>query len=169
MYARNTDLDTLATVANELDMDLLETRNEGNRIKFTIRLKPGVSKFQKMNLRPSDIEWIAGEPIIPQWKMKKAGRAVCFHGHYAFFHRLFELSPDASVESSWYGKIIHTKETLMENAQKLGMTPLGPPGNIYHGFQVRETCYCLDSDPDPEGIYTGETNESYAARLGLSS
>ncbi len=154
MYAKGTTLETLQAVANELDMELNETDSDNgrNRIKFTIRLKPGNLRFAKMSPNPDgDISF--STMTVEQWKWRRAGRSVCFHGHYAFFHRLFELSPNASVESSWYGKIVHTKETLRENAQKMGQTPLGNPGNIYHVFQVRETCKCLEDDPNPLEIY----------------
>ena len=151
------NIHVLEDIADSLGMELTNTedcyRGIPDRIKFTLRLKNGNEKYQSKKPRPQTLEWVEGEPITDEWIFRRMGRSVCFHGHYAFFDKLFEKYPNAEIQSSWYGDWKHTADTLQENAQEMGMQPLGPEGNIHHRFQLRECCDCTLTDNNPEGIY----------------
>ena len=153
MYAKNCTVEDLQAVADSLNFKLDATdESDRKRVRFTIKPQNGAVEYRKLNPHPTRYDTIAADGGVSGWKFRKA-HAICFHGHYAFFHALFERCPDASVSSSWFGPVAYTRETLRENAQELGMRPLGPEGNIYHDFQIRETCDCTQHDPNPLNIY----------------
>lgn len=68
--------------------------------RFTLKLGP-----DKVYQRTSATQTTkAGEP--------RKVAAVCWHGHAAFFRRLFELEPTAIVTSSRMGDIRYTADTF---------------------------------------------------------
>jgi len=138
MYAKGFSKETIERAAFRLGMDA-DIEEQPGRIKFTVRNLHSSSTYHS---------------VSPEGRNLRS--VVCYHGHYALFKKMFELqgNPDATIESSRYGKIIYTPDTLREKAQEFGMRRLNDdPVSIYWDWQRRDLCHCADSDPNPEGIY----------------
>lgn len=120
MVAYGVDMDTLELIAQETGVRLNETEARGKGIKFTLR--PTGDEFRKVNP-------ISGRRI----------NAICWHGHKAFFDRLFALLPTARVKSQY----ADYKGLEDYRAQYLNSdTRLGPGGNMYHRWKQSDCCDC---------------------------
>lgn len=151
MYAKGCNVYDLAEAAARAGVKV-DYEDLNNRIRFTLKLAED-KKFQK--LRPSATMSSVKYMQVDEWKMRKTGN-VCFHGHYRFLYELFNINPNAVVDSSLYGKVRYTADDFEEKAREYGMQPLGPHGNIYHVWQLRETCDCAEN-----GIILESNNSPY--------
>lgn len=102
MYAKNIELASMVESASKFGFQL-NTEVEAKRIKFTLR-RGSNTKYQKVSRS------FHGD--------RKTG-SVCLHGHYHFFKECFQFAPQASFESAWYGKIVHTADTLEDNYDRM--------------------------------------------------
>lgn len=96
-----------------------------DRSRFKVRLRPTGGKYAKIN------------PISGR---KSSG--VCFHGHYDFMEVLYLIAVPV-IETSWYGHIKYeSQDDFLTKAEEFGNRPLGPEGNIYHEYRIRDQCNC---------------------------
>ena len=144
MYAYNVPEHVLGQIAQELGFELdSDTQNDRKRVRFTLKLKEG-DKYRKLspNMFPGESLLVYfGDAAPPKWKWRRTS-SVCFHGHYAFFERLFERTPAAIVTTSRYGPIRYEGPNWHEVADALGNQRMGRGGNIYHSLEIRDCCNC---------------------------
>lgn len=138
MYAKGTTISELQAAADFVGVGL-SADNDGNRIRFTLKLQG--EKYRKLSPNPGRLVWVDGKPSASDWKWRKAN-GVCYHGHYDFLAELFANVPDASVASSRQGKVTYTGDTFSDLADEYGNNPIAPPGNIHHVFKLRDCCEC---------------------------
>lgn len=125
MYAKNATREQLITAANNCDV-LINIERRSAREMFTIRMAPGQENYRKMSRQ------INGK--------SRRTNSVCLHGHYWFFKELFAIAPDAIVESSWMGKIKHTKETLDDNYENMRHIMV----RQWDGLMADDECLCTE-------------------------
>ncbi len=126
MYARNVTERNIKDVAMGLKFEA-DTEIVGKRIKFTLRNKGGRYWKISRNLHGKD---------------RVREDLVCYHGHYAFLHSLFDIFPDAVVEASWYRKVKYTKDTYEETADDVGNYVV----RRYDQLTPRDQCNCEEQD-----------------------
>lgn len=125
MYARNCTREQLITAANNVNV-LIDPEIHGKNWRFRIAMPKGHDEYRKLSRQ------IDGHT--------RRTSSVCLHGHYVFFKELFEIAPDAIVESSWYGKIKHTKETLDDNYQNMRWITI----RQWDGLIADDECNCTE-------------------------
>ena len=143
MYAYNVPEHVLGQIAQELGFELdSDTQYDRKRVRFTLKLKEG-DKYRKLSPNAISIEWFNNHAESTGWKWRRTS-SVCFHGHYAFFEKLFELAPAAIVTSNLLGKVRYEgcDNAWRTVADELGRKRLGKEGNIYHSLQIRDCCNC---------------------------
>jgi hypothetical protein len=141
MYATGVTYNQLREIAEDLGIGI-DGEQDGNRARFTLKVnREQPLKFRKFNPRPAHIQWDGGSAYGSCWTWYKAN-AICFHGHWDFIEAVLETYPNAKISSSRFGKVNYTAESFVETATAYGDTPLGPEGNIYHDFQMRDCCQC---------------------------
>lgn len=124
MYAKNIGLPLLYEAASKYGFELNSTvEEERNRIKFTLR-------------RGSNTKY---RHISRSWSGDRKTSSVCLHGHYHFFKTCFAYVAEAQFESSWYGKIVHTNDTLDENYNSMRSIQCGSQVNP---VQLDDCCDC---------------------------
>jgi hypothetical protein len=141
MYAYGVSFNQLSEIAAEIGVGI-QGDTDGNRVRFT--LKPSADqplKFRKFNPNPEMVEWTENGAYGHGWTWRKAN-AVCFHGHWDFIEAVLESYPEAEISSSRYGKVRYNAENFIQLATEYGNQRMGKPGNIYHGFQIRDCCRC---------------------------
>jgi hypothetical protein len=113
MYAKNIELASLTEAASQYGFQLNAepdpTKKDPSRIKFTLRLGSN-TKYRH---------------ISRSWSGDRKTNSVCLHGHYHFFKTCFAFATDAEFESSWYGKIVHTADTLEDNYERMRWIQVG--------------------------------------------
>jgi hypothetical protein len=142
MYAYNVTLEALQKSADRAGVKL-EATEEPNRkrVRFTLKLAPD-KKFQKVNFTPIwGSQRFTNFGMRFDWKTRRTV-SVCFHGHYVFILDVLQNNPEALIESSRFGKVKYNQDNFLTLAEEYGDKPLGPEGNIYHGFRMRDTCEC---------------------------
>ena len=145
MYAYNVPEHVLGQIARELGFELdSDTQSDRKRVRFTLKIKEG-DKYRKLspNMFPGEslLVYFGGTAPFDMWKWRRTS-SVCFHGHYAFFERLFKRTPAAIVTTSRYGPVRYEASTFDDIAQELGDRALGTGSNIYSGMRVRDCCNC---------------------------
>jgi hypothetical protein len=101
MYANNCTNWQLKQAAINCGFDITIENRFPKGWMFTIKHPTGDDFYRKMSTQL-------------EGKKRRCG-GVCLHGHYHYFRELFLHAPDAEILSSWYGKIIHTEDTLEDN------------------------------------------------------
>jgi hypothetical protein len=131
MYARNvTEAQlTQAAAITGLNIEVRQDSNR-NRLTFNLKLNPNLpERFRSLKPNPLNDKW-------------RRGSTPCYHGVWWFLNYLFEIEPNASVESNWYGRVVYTKDDWLDLAEEIGNMRLGLPGNIYYPYMVRDKCNC---------------------------
>jgi len=116
------DVYDLKKIAAELQVQLYNLRRERNdSLSFV--------------LRPLDRD---------RWRRKSASPvrsrriwAVCFHGHYAFMRRVFELNPSAEIRTSmarYLGQVDFERKALGVGERNIG--------NPYNPVSLEGACFC---------------------------
>lgn len=148
MYAKNIPLDEFRLVAELVGINVEYQRKSTNVIRFTLKVNSdNPDLYRKLSPQPQQIVW-SKDPTTrmlqaqtDNWKWRK-GNGICFHGHYRFIEELLKRNPEGIIDSYRLGKVSYTVATFEERAAELGDSPVGPEGNIYHGFQIRDLCNC---------------------------
>ena len=118
MYAKNVTTALIFEAAKAVGLNAVATHEvERERVRFTLKCPHNKHRYA------SRTPQFHGE-----WRRTSN---VCFHGHYAFFEKLFNVAPEAIVTSTWYGDVTYTAGTFAHNANNLGNKPLGREGNIF--------------------------------------
>lgn len=142
MYAKNVTPSDLEAIGRDLGFSV-NADWRGSRAMFTLRLGSDKDRYAKLSPNPIGIRMTnMGTLAADNWKWRKTGGSVCFHGHWVYLAELFARHPDAVVTSGLFGKVTYTAETFEREADKLGNRAMGNPGNIYSGFQFRDMCNC---------------------------
>ena len=98
------------------------TKN-GNYLSFTLRIKPGA---------PLDVKYR---------KYGFSGRRtyhVCYHGHYEFMRRLYEINPNTIIRST-----MAVYKNLEEFEKLAGNVAIVNVGNAYQPQMFSEKCDCM--------------------------
>lgn len=131
MYAKNCTIADLENAAGlRWKLNRCEyTSTKQNRIIFTLR------HFDSSNSKEFE-----GMKRTPHWNGSPGRRtnSLCIHAHYRFFERLFDIAPDAIIESSWHGKIVHTRSTLHENYEYMRYRTV----RMIDGLLADDCCNC---------------------------
>lgn len=99
---------------------------KGNYLSFTLRIKPGA---------PLDVKYR---------KYGFSGRRtyhICYHGHYEFMRRLYEINPNTIIRSTM--AVYKNKEEFERLA---GFVSRVNVGNAYQPQNYGEKCDCEVSD-----------------------
>jgi hypothetical protein len=124
MYAKNIELPSMIEAAAQYGFQLNATPEpDRDRIKFTLRIGHNVLYRH----------------ISRGWSGNRRTRSVCLHGHYHFFKTCFAFATDAEFSSSWYGKIVHTADTLDDNYDRMRGLQVG--SQIYP-VMLDDCCDC---------------------------
>lgn len=124
MIIRNATLDQIARAADNAGVVVYNANAHGSR-------KP----YFRLQIQRLDNRYVARS-----LSGRKAGGAVCFHGHYNFFDALFQIAPKAEVETGRHGAVSYTAGTFRQRADEFGDRV---EGSDYHGYaMIRELCDC---------------------------
>jgi hypothetical protein len=123
MLAKNVSLDTLSQAASDVGVRLSPDARDTNRgVRFTLALA-----LDKKYQRTSTNMFFRGRRV----------NAVCFHGHEAFFRRLYALAPDADITSGMAR--FRSVGDLNEQADGIGDRDVGPMASP---IAYRDCCEC---------------------------
>jgi hypothetical protein len=114
-------------------------------LRWRINIEDRGSKGLMFTLRhynSSNEKYIRGMKRTPNLDGSPGRRtnSLCLHEHYRYFRRLFLIAPDAIVESSYFGKIRHTADTLDENYENMRYIML----RQWDGLMLDDCCNCSD-------------------------
>jgi hypothetical protein len=99
---------------------------EGKNFQFT--LAPKGERYVRWNKSWSS-DW------------RRIGGKVCYHGHFAFMHRLFKKNPLGTIHSGRYGKMDYIGlDGFMENAPEMAEVNMAAP--IEGERPYRDYCKC---------------------------
>lgn len=133
MYAKNCTAEDLQNAAG-LRWKISKVQDKGSKgLMFTLR-----------HFNSSNSKYFRGMAMTPDIFTGKARRtnSLCLHEHYRYFERLFAIAPDAEIHSSWYGKIVHTKDTLHDNYEKMRYKIV----RRWDMLELDDCCNCSEED-----------------------
>jgi hypothetical protein len=130
MIARHTQADAIYQAAQDIGVRA-EVASRGSAYQFTLKLGP-----EKLYQRTSPTQTNKdGEP--------RKVNGVCWHGHAAFFRRLFELAPQATVSSARIGAVRYTAANFEDTYPATGKWNIG---SMYNPCYFQDAC---DYDTHP--------------------